>query len=529
MQYLPQTSENYIIDGKYIYIYSDLFKFMPNVMNQVKSIHELSCGTDVSLCARNPCDTTLVIYVDADKGVNANELETTYYSKIHAFFTIEWYREKEFVEIYNVCTGTDIRRQGIMKDMLRRTLDNIPINFLWLGVAINNPIFDAVIHLYISVGFEPNQIVIRSPGGVNSIVPVLGMLFDKSSGISPPPDSNKILLLKNRVEALIQEYITRTDGPVFPYIQPPYIPTTPLYQQPTPLRSQIPFTLPSETCKVTFIILKELIKQIRKYYIEGQNTEYGGLMAPIAPTDQGTYVLGIANRIKGTEGPVYESQIPSSYITWHTHPLICYKDERCYIGWPSGQDMSIMITRFIQGPQIYHILYAYEAIYFIQLSIPMMRILKSIPHICSYYISQMVKYYFAHLEQYRSAANDEERVKCLYQFNDPSCLTYPSKQRRLSVRNMIQTINNATLGIIMNYGGDDSTVKYLIEQIKNCNIDPNVLIFKSMYQSMKSAMANGVVFDIEYLPITGSGCNIPKYNGGDVNYGLDDERRYIPQ
>ncbi len=538
---LPQNSQNYSIrpdDPRVIYIHSSLFVYMPNLVNFVRKIHQTSCGSDVALCARGPqvCDTTLVIFLNLaeTQNINANELENTYYKKVGAFYTIEWYRNDDpdrtnkAIEIYNVCTSKVSRKRGIMKHILRGMMEKIPAGIIWLGIDLNNPQFNAVLHLYASIGFEPTEILFQSPGGLKSPSPILGLVFTKTKGLLPTPDKAIIIQRENVAKSIVQQYRLRSQIPPPMNISPP-VPTKSL-------------------CTTKFYILPQLIKQIKQYYIEGQSVEFGGSMVPSSRGD-GSYVLGLANRIKGTRTPVYtdtgnitmeyRTEIPESYITWHTHPLICYREFGCYIGWPSGQDMSIMVNRYLDGPQIAHILYTNEGIYIIQLSIPMSQTLLNISPDCSYNISQLIWFYFSHLEQHRSAT-DEEKARCVGS-NDPNCLTSPSSKRDYSVDKIVTIINITTIGDMMNYQfnsiGNETyktiqkviRIKRIIEEVKKCNLDPNLVPFISQYVSMDGAAARGVVFDLPYLSNFGSSCIVPTYSGQDINYGYGDERQFIPQ
>src|SRR5665648_265812 len=108
---LPQTSKNYLVsdfDPRVIYIHSNLFTYMPNLIKHVRSLHQASCGSDIGICVRSTCDTTLcdttlVIFLNITQPIDPNQLEQTYYKNILAFYTIEWYRDTpkgNFVEIY---------------------------------------------------------------------------------------------------------------------------------------------------------------------------------------------------------------------------------------------------------------------------------------------------------------------------------------------------------------------------------------------------------------------------------------------
>jgi len=94
---------------------------------------------------------------------------------------------------------------------------------------------------------------------------------------------------------------------------------------------------------------------------------------------------------------------------------------------------------------------------------------------------------------------------------------------------MINTINTTTIGSLMNYSGDDPSVKMYIHEVQKCALNPNLIIFQSVYQLMDTAARIGISFDIYDIPDNKNKCVVPPYTGDDINFGLNDERNYIPK
>ena len=86
---------------------------------------------------------------------------------------------------------------------------------------------------------------------------------------------------------------------------------------------------------------------------------------------------------------------------WHTHPKICYTKYECYIGWPSGTDMSNIIYKYTEG-SVAHLVFTIEGIYLIQLTSEMMILINFINDInTTNWIVLLIKSIYDQLEKYR--------------------------------------------------------------------------------------------------------------------------------
>ena len=491
------TSLNFIISPsnyKVVYIHSNLFIWMINLQKKILKMHKKSCNQIIKLCDQDLCNTTLVLYFDVSRRdkLNPQSIEKKYYKNVLGFLTVEIY-PASYGEIYNVCTSKKSRRVGIMKSVFKSLLIDTPINIIWLGVDINTPMIWAVIHLYVSIGFTPySKIQTVTPRGKNPGFPFIGLEYNKVNGIPSPRSKGEIRSIESGVRRMINQYIR---------------------QQPA---------IPAE-CRMNIIIKPELINQIYEYYIK-KNREFGGIMG-VKSMGNNNYLLGLAAITKGTPAPDFEISLPSYYITWHTHPDICYKENLCYIGWPSGQDMSIMIPRYING-QIAHILFAHEGVYVLQIDPNMMVILKKLPFDCVASLSQLIWFYFSHLEQFRNINYDTERIDCLEELDDFGCLTYDSTQKILSLRKIQEAIGETTLKNLINIEHPNPFINTLMDYTHSCinavpdDLDINISIFNVKFIATDVAKKNGVTAHLHYsIAPTRSACPIPNYNGSDLNLG----------
>jgi predicted glycosyltransferase involved in capsule biosynthesis len=78
------------------YIHSDVFKSMSNLQQKVRTISSQSCNNNIkNLCLQNPCNTTLVVYIDTSQPlmITPESIETKYYQNVLAFLTVELYSD----------------------------------------------------------------------------------------------------------------------------------------------------------------------------------------------------------------------------------------------------------------------------------------------------------------------------------------------------------------------------------------------------------------------------------------------------
>ncbi len=447
------------ISPNIIYLHSNLFPTMRKLMSYIDFLNKNCFGTNIGLCNGDnnnngdnngdKCDTTLVLYIDNpfNHVITPEDIEGGLYRNVLAYLSIDNYQN--FGEIYNVCTSKAARGKGIMKRLFQVMLEEVPHDRLWLGVDLRNPMIDIVTHLYVSVGFKPEGIQEITPTDYVPGFPFISFIYNKGD------EPHNIIKVEAGVRDMVDQY-KRNDG----------------------------------YCSIDLRLPSNIINDI--YQLIKNRTEYAGIM--ISKRRNGYYDLSLGAVTKGTFRQV---NIPLYYISWHTHPFVCYVADLCYIGWPSGTDMRYVLSKYKEG-MLAHFVFTHEGIYLMQLSIPMMRLIRKLPQDIIDAMSVMVEFYYTHMEQFRSAQYDEERAECLQKSDDISCLTYHSDQRNLSINTMMNIMNNYLLFDMVNQAPIE------IENYANIvglymtdnQLDPNIPLFNAKFYSYDN---NDLLTTINYI------------------------------
>jgi hypothetical protein len=474
------------VDNHVIYIPGKYFPSLPNLTNHIRTIHKTSCGSDISLCRSEKCsNTVLAIYLlEPMSVINQNTLESNYKNVI-SFLTLEIISQEG--EIYNVCTDKFFRRRGIATKLLKSVLvdigekSSIPI---WLGVFLSNPLLVPVLNLYLSVGFGPE--------GIQSIAPLTGSYPGEPFISLIYPSHGSVIERKEKAMRMIREYKNNKGR-----------------------------------CSLDIVIDPLLISEIYDEFIT-QSVEYGGVMG-LKKIGKNKYLAGLAAVTRGSE-QTFTVSYPFYYITWHTHPFICYRENLCYIGWPSGMDMGSIVKAYRYG-QVAHILFANEGIYILQLSDPMMTMVRSMDDECIDMVSQLINYYFDDLEHFREVRYDGDRLECIRQAQDVRCLTYDSRQKHLSIRNIMTIINTFTLTGLLTAKPNTPYLQNLLNSVRECLVKAgkriggtsDIPIFKGFYDDKDTALKKGIRGRLNYIiaPFD-SFCPLPEYEGEDINYGIEE-------
>ena len=481
------------IDKHVVFIHSNYFQKMINLPSHVKLTHLESCGSQISLCQQRRCNTTLAIYVDItnidDVTFTPKNIDSKYYDDVKSFLTIELYKDR--AEIYNACTDKYARRRGMMKTILKSVVKDIPRNIVWLGVDLRNKLWPVLTHLYVSVGFFPDGIQEITESGFYPKFPFISFRYDKSEGIPGERTKKQIKWIENKVKLMANQYINNQGR-----------------------------------CQMIVHITDDLMETVYDKYIT-KDVEYGGIMG-VQKVEGNEYLLGLAAVTRGSEKN-FSVKTPNYYITWHTHPFICYKKNLCYIGWPSGSDMANRIRAYYKNGEIAHVLFANEGVYVLQLSSYMMSFIRAMEPYCVDNLYKLVRYYYEDLEHFREAKFDAERVRCLNQTSDVRCLSYDTKQQHLSIKNIITITNTFTLADLLNISAPNSEIQMLINNTRQCLIKTsklikgrsNVPIFRVQYTKKEKALTNGIKTRLEFfIAPENSACPVPIYRKPDIDFGI---------
>ena len=537
-----------------IFIHSNVFIGMPNLQQHVKRLHEKSCNEpDINFCVSQSCNSFLVVYYDTiipkftfgNYERSLSELVENDPRFILAFATVV-ITSPISGEIYNVCTATEARRKGMMRTIFECVLADIPISY-WLGVDfLNNPNSSAAIMLYLKVGFIPKGITYSSPSkSAIYNIPLLGLVHVKRSydPITDPFNTKADPLVSHQDPVRLYSYANKM---IDEYIKN------------------------FGSCSMRLFLGSNQIKKVYHKYL-GSQIEHGGKLN-IIPREEGfpeNQVLGLEEEAEmdmdideddaGIGAETYDAtlsinfietipgssdefivNVPPSYITWHTHPKVCYEKLGCYILWPSGLDMASVLYNYTLG-QVGHFLFSGEGVYFLRLTKQMMGILGFLDFQSLQTLRKIVEYRMTALEEYRnkkysgirsSDGPGAKKYDCVIrsQYN-PNCLYYDNSARNRSLIKILKIMNTTTLEKLLFVEDDDPIeLEQMINQltlsgvinsaIENFNAseyrDGPIIdswdfpIFKVNFTYTADAEDNGVEVFLDYLiPSNASACPIP--------------------
>ena len=384
----------YGLKGPVIAVYMDSVVFFEQeeIENRVDEIYgECFNETGIPYFGNN---SVLILYVNMKTEENKKRLLSL--NKIDAlkslnlsaknilgFLRVELY--VTHAEIYDVCTGIETRRQGIMHTLFSHMFKVIRKDYFWLGVAFDNEKRDEAIKFYLTNSFSFSNVTFRTPSNVKLKFPVLGFV-------------NRKIKERNLFDAL----------------------------------SDI-------ACNFTF-----KMRWVDMAYIQnnvyGKNVESGGVMNvkdalfPQSSGDRSLLIPDVSSIVYGDPTNL-TIEPPLHYINWHSHPHICYKKNNCYIGWPSGQDMKYIFYNYYYG-LLFHLLFTAEGLYTIQLTEKAMRMVYLLSSNRKWLdsIADLIKYRFTYVEKYRTC----EGQQCLFSKDE-------NVKRNSKIQEFLKKANTATL------------------------------------------------------------------------------------
>ncbi len=351
--------------------------------------------------------------ISKDKEREILQLIERYPENITSYLRMDTY--KDYAEIYDVCTALVYRKLSYMKKIFASIFKNYKY-VIWLGVRVSDLYRDVLLNFYMKLGFtfEKYRNVTYSGHVLNFVF--IGLTYT-STQISSPKIKNKnidkpisprdkIRKSKDNKPKSPRDKISKSkEQPISPRnkeqpISPrnkeqPISPRDKLRKSPRDVKEKnIDWDMVDNlTFNKDIIIKGELLKKIYNNYSLGKITEYGGTFK------LENNVLEEAIHVRGRELDV---NVPNGIFTWHTHPAICYTKMGCYIGWPSGADMSFIFFKYLFG-LLLHFVITEEGVYIIRLTKEMMKFV----HVISWNqtwlqnITDLISERFTHLERYR--------------------------------------------------------------------------------------------------------------------------------
>lgn len=434
-----------------VYINSDLLKNFSNILNRIKYIAK-SCGFQPEFYT----NTTFLFYfylkdfyMIKDKK-RAFDIINQNAKQIFGFVRVQGYRDH--LEFFDLCVLESYRRKGvaktILKDLIQKELKYY--DFFWLGIDINNPNRDILLNMYLSLGFKFESVRTNTVSGKNIPFTILSMFLEKNyKGFNSLKDT----------------------------------------------KLEIFNSLKTIRCSLKLYLDYKDARYIYKTYSENSDVEYAGIMDFRSYLDG--YILKENQITKGTE---FNVKIPNSYISWHTHPNICYKLLGCYIGWPSGIDMGLFFINYHLQGSILNFVFCVEGIYIVTLTEEMMRFVHVISHEQNWMssITELVEYKFTFLEEFRLVEKDIERLKCLRETRElDKCFFYQNLKQKEYISNFLNLANNLSLKQYIVTGQEYELLKYNGYYIDMLNNEvKNSIIY---YENFSNNPVNFPLFKVEYI------------------------------
>ncbi len=373
-------------DAVAIYINSPFFQDnTKKIISKVNNLYNECFSSDFDTNVKN---SVLILYVDMETQKNKRgylklnerqslKLLNENVNNIQGFLRLELYRDH--IEIYDVCTGENHRRQGVMHALFENMLEVSPIQYkmFWLGVAFDNPDRDKAINFYLKNGFAFNNTTFTTPSNIKLRSPVLSFTHKRGEL------NTKTLNIYSALSDLECNFIFLFNW-------------------------------------VDMIIIQNNVHNL--------NVEAGGTMNIIP---QRNYILltpNLANIVYGDPNTL-SVNTPQYYVSWHSHPDICYVKYNCYIGWPSSVDMKSIYHEYLSGGLL-HFVFTAEGLYAIKLSKEAMKFMYMI-----YYNSKWT-------ESLGELINDRFYYAELHRGGD---LFSDNRERSSRITEFLQKANNFTL------------------------------------------------------------------------------------
>jgi len=465
---------NFYVYGKTVFISYNIINYVPNVVKKIKSIFALNCGDDDDLIFDT--NNVLALYIDTTKIrneyaldyygpiVNINNLENIYYEMIEGFLIFDYFNFH--TEISVICVQYLSNPIEVTKGIISNTITAYinDLSSIFMTVSINNIYWDALVDIAISIGFDNPVITDTTPSGKKFEDMAISLVYHKEYN-----DADDIDIKKYKIKEIADSL-----------------------KQATLAKYNI--------CNIDIYIPVDVMKDIYIKYINNK-VEYGGSFA-LYKEKNGVYELNVPeNSISKGSEDTYAVMPPENYLNWHTHPSVCYTDFKCYIGWPSGQDMSYVFENFINFGLLTHFVITVEGVYIVKITTMIMKYLSELRESeCIIEISNIIRERFTNLEEYRLSKNILGKEQC----EGLDCLKVDKDQREIIMKSYLSMVSITTINDLIswakNYQLENSEYFYNIDKLcLNDNI-ASVPIFSVNFYDWDIVNNNGIHHNIVYTP-----------------------------
>ena len=235
-----------------------------------------------------------------------------------------------------------------------------------------------------------------------------------------------------------------------------------------------------------------------------EKIEYGGIFA-VKSYDNDNAVFSLDIPISGPHGVIsgdpksFAVTPPNHFITWHTHPYVCYRDLSCYIGWPSSADMALVLYSFTLNPYplVSHLVLSGEGIYHNRLTINMMNTMNRIKKDSDFEMIRNLLYNvtfrkFSDIEQYRNKNVLEENK--FRSCKDVECLKIKTDDKDYALAYFRTIASTITLRELLEWGkntfGQMNDTEWGIEGF----ISGRTILWDNMYNIFTENELNSTIF-----------------------------------
>lgn len=431
-------------------------------------------------------------------------------------------QHETLTEIYNVCVHRDARRHGLGRRLLRHGLAHVSGRVYVLGIDVSRPEWDHLLPFYVSVGFVPSHVARHMPSGLTTSFDILIMFMY-------PPEAHPDAMEVDTTEQLARQ---------------------------SEQNVQLGHHIVAEAhalCQATIIIQSSTWRQWR-HYIEAEDHETAGPLATVYRTASGDYLTDIVP--ESTVMPIKHGRREADHrvllkeyrLSWHTHPHICYRDYRCYLGWPSAGDMQELLKpQWIQH-LLCHWVLTVEGVYSIQLDTSWQLVLQSwLEEGHLEYLRDLTEYVVYRAKEYQEFRYGKNYEACLDAQGNPSyeldCLRVETEKRAYYLRRYLTFANGLSLDDMLRPLTGPSAKHPLWDDLKS-QLPMFLPLFHVTYIPASTLSAGNVTYTLRYKPeqLSLSSCTLPLSGSADdpewpadpalekiqVKYlGLRSEPRYI--
>jgi GNAT superfamily N-acetyltransferase len=371
-------STEYFIDTSHnvVYLKSNYLSKFSALKERLEAISQECLGGGINPCGvyrPGECKAYIGIYYDTIPSKNINDLLKREVKHAKGYLILVLF--DTINEVYDVCISSSERGKGIGKKLMASVTQFSKKT--WLGVDINNGLWDVALNLYTKAGFLSPSIGKTTPNGKKMDIIFVGLTYQHT-------------FTKKDISEAIEKANYYRRGALHKLAEKKAL---------------------AERCDLMLVMSKTLLRHLREYLDEDR--EYSGILRVVCYDKKGRGILGYS-KVTETAGDPQELVVShpgdKSYASFHTHPKICYQLRGCYLGWPSAQDMRATLTYYKLG-ELLNFVVTVEGVYMLMLSRAFQKIVDT--YGCVSDMGNAIVSYFEKIEKLRTKGYANEKEKAL--------------------------------------------------------------------------------------------------------------------